>query len=106
MTAGDPVGTGIVGNLARPEGNVTGVDTAGADLTGKRVGVVCNPASLVRDPRRPGVRHHLVDVLKQAGVDVCRLFGPEHGLWSTAQDLIAVDGGYTTTANWPFKPAY
>lgn len=37
MTAGDPVGTGVVSNIARPEGNVTGVDTAAADLSGKRV---------------------------------------------------------------------
>lgn len=40
MTAGDPVGTGVVSNLARPEGNVTGVDTAGGDLSGKRVEVL------------------------------------------------------------------
>lgn len=64
-----------------------------ARLRGRRVAVLCNPSSLLRDPRHPGVRHHLVDVLRQAGVQIVRLFGPEHGLWSTAQDLIAVDGG-------------
>jgi uncharacterized protein YbbC (DUF1343 family) len=77
-----------------------------ASLRGKRVGVVCNPASLVRDPRRPGVRHHLVDVLKQAGVDVRRLFGPEHGLWSTAQDLIAVDGGFDAVFGQEVRTLY
>jgi putative ABC transport system substrate-binding protein len=40
ITAGDPVGTGVVGNLARPEGNITGVDNVGADLSGKRVEVL------------------------------------------------------------------
>jgi len=35
--AGDPVGTGLVGSLARPGGNVTGLSTLATDLTGKRL---------------------------------------------------------------------
>src|SRR5215469_15931534 len=35
--AGDPVGTGLVGSLARPGGNVTGLSTVATDLTGKRL---------------------------------------------------------------------
>jgi putative ABC transport system substrate-binding protein len=35
--AGDPVGTGLVENLARPEGNVTGLSAQGTDTTGKRL---------------------------------------------------------------------
>ena len=35
--AGDPVGTGIVASLARPGGNVTGLATLAADLSGKRL---------------------------------------------------------------------
>ncbi|HEV2430584.1 MAG TPA: ABC transporter substrate binding protein, partial [Burkholderiales bacterium] len=31
----DPVGTGLVGSLARPGGNVTGVTSGGADLSRK-----------------------------------------------------------------------
>ena len=62
-------------------------------LRGRRVAVVCNPSSLVRDERPPYRRHHLVDCMRRAGVNVVKLFGPEHGLWSTAQDLIAVDAG-------------
>jgi putative ABC transport system substrate-binding protein len=34
---GDPVGAGLVGNLARPGGNVTGLSNQSADLAGKRV---------------------------------------------------------------------
>jgi len=64
-----------------------------AQLAGQRVAVVCNPSSLVRSPRPPHPRQHLVDVLRAHQIDIVRLFGPEHGLWSTAQDLIAVDGG-------------
>jgi putative ABC transport system substrate-binding protein len=37
VTAGDPVGTGLVASLARPGGNVTGFSLVSADLAGKRV---------------------------------------------------------------------
>lgn len=37
MQAGDPVGMGIVDSMARPGGNITGVDGAGATLGAKRV---------------------------------------------------------------------
>ena len=36
-TAGDPVGTGIVANLARPGGNVTGLSSQSPDVAGKRL---------------------------------------------------------------------
>jgi len=35
--AGDPLGTGLVQNLARPGGNVTGLSAQGTDTTGKRL---------------------------------------------------------------------
>ena len=35
--AGDPVGTGLIANLARPGGNVTGVSAATAEVAGKSV---------------------------------------------------------------------
>jgi putative tryptophan/tyrosine transport system substrate-binding protein len=35
--AGDPVGTGLVGSLARPGGNVTGLSNQSADINGKRI---------------------------------------------------------------------
>jgi uncharacterized protein YbbC (DUF1343 family) len=62
-------------------------------LRGKRIGVVCNPSSLVRVAQPQLSRRHLVDVMVEQGLEIVRLFGPEHGLWSTAQDLIAVEGG-------------
>jgi putative ABC transport system substrate-binding protein len=37
ITAGDPVGNGLVPNLARPTGNVTGQSSLGPQLTGKRM---------------------------------------------------------------------
>lgn len=37
VAAGDPVGTGLVQNLARPEGNLTGLSSIAPDLEGKRL---------------------------------------------------------------------
>jgi putative tryptophan/tyrosine transport system substrate-binding protein len=37
ILASDPVGTGLVGSLARPGGNVTGLSTQATDLASKRV---------------------------------------------------------------------
>ncbi len=50
----------------------------GRPLLGKRVGLVAHAASVTADGR------HAVEVLRGAGVDVRRLFGPEHGLRSRA----------------------
>jgi len=36
----DPVGTGLVSSLARPGGNITGLSTMGADLSGKRLELI------------------------------------------------------------------
>ena len=55
-------------------------------LAGQRVGLCCNPTAVDRDLR------HAVELLPAAGVDVVRLFGPEHGVAATAQDMIGVDG--------------
>lgn len=56
-----------------------------APLRGRRVGLVCHPASV--DSRL----RHAADLLAAApGVTLAALFGPEHGLHGQAQDLIAV----------------
>jgi uncharacterized protein YbbC (DUF1343 family) len=47
-------------------------------LAGKRVGLISHAASVTADGR------HAIDVLRDAGVDVVRLFAPEHGLRSRA----------------------
>lgn len=68
----------------------TGLDVlraaAFAPLRGRRVGLVCHPASV--DCHLA----HAADLLASApGVTLAALFGPEHGLHGQAQDLIAVD---------------
>jgi uncharacterized protein YbbC (DUF1343 family) len=54
-------------------------------LRGRRVGVLCHPASVDRRLT------HVVDALVAASVDVVRLFGPEHGIRGEAQDMVGVD---------------
>ncbi len=57
-----------------------------APLHGRRVGLVCHPASVDSHLR------HAADLLATApGVELVALFGPEHGFAGTAQDLIGVN---------------
>jgi putative tryptophan/tyrosine transport system substrate-binding protein len=48
VLATDPVGAGIVSNLARPGGNITGMSVETADLAGKKVGLLREVAPLLR----------------------------------------------------------
>jgi uncharacterized protein YbbC (DUF1343 family) len=68
----------------------TGLDVLCAErlelLRGRRVGLLCHPASVARD------LVHAVDRLMAAGVRPTRLFGPEHGVRGEAQDMIGVPG--------------
>ena len=63
VAAGDPVGAGLVGSIAKPGGNVTGVSSAAAEVAGKglqiireilpsahRVAVLANPADPFSKP--------------------------------------------------------
>jgi uncharacterized protein YbbC (DUF1343 family) len=53
-------------------------------LRGRRVGVLCHPASVAADFT------HVVDRLIEVGVRPERLFGPEHGVRGEAQDMIGL----------------
>lgn len=56
-----------------------------APLRGLRVGLVTHPASVNRSLR------HAVELFAEApGVELAAVFGPEHGLLGTAQDLVGV----------------
>ncbi|MEP6653573.1 MAG: DUF1343 domain-containing protein [Myxococcales bacterium] len=70
----------------------TGLDVLSAAggsalLSGRRVGVLCHPASVAADLT------HVVDRLLQLGIRPVRLFGPEHGVRGEAQDMAGVEGG-------------
>lgn len=69
---------------------LTGLEVLLSDssrLKGARVGLCCNHTAVNRE------LDHALPLLRAAGVDVVRLFGPEHGLEATAQDMIAVGSG-------------
>ena len=66
----------------------------------KRLGLLINQASVTRD-LKPAFR-----ALKEIGLDVIRLFAPEHGLWGQAQDMESVDGGLDPIADIPVKSLY
>jgi putative tryptophan/tyrosine transport system substrate-binding protein len=59
VSGGDPIATGLVSNLSRPGGNITGVSFASVPLQPKRLGLlhelVPPPATIawLRDPRDP-----------------------------------------------------
>ena len=55
------------------------------ELRGRSVGLLVNPTSISAD------FDHAIEALRQAGLDIVRLFGPEHGVRADAQDMEAVD---------------
>ena len=52
VAAVDPVATGLVDSLARPDGNITGLATLQRDLNGKRLELLTEvvPGISLRDP--------------------------------------------------------
>jgi len=82
----------------------TGLDVLCADrldlLRGRRVGVLCHPASV------DGKLVHVVDRLVAAGVRPTRLFGPEHGVRGEAQDMIGVQDGKDSRTGIPVTSLY
>ncbi len=71
------------------------VSEEGAPLRGRRVGLLAHAASVTADGR------HAIDALRGAGVDVVRLFGPEHGLRGRAAAGEKVAGGFDAESGLP-----
>src|SRR5512142_1388638 len=69
-------------------------------LRGRRVGVLCHPASV--DSRL----RHVVDALRAASIEISRLFGPEHGIRGEAQDMIGVDSARDFRTGIPVVSLY
>jgi uncharacterized protein YbbC (DUF1343 family) len=82
----------------------TGLDVLCAErlelCRGRRVGVLCHPASVTGDLQ------HVVDRLIATGVRPTRLFGPEHGVRGEAQDMIGVEGGRDAQTGIPVVSLY
>jgi uncharacterized protein YbbC (DUF1343 family) len=67
---------------------------------GRRVGVLCHPASVTPD------LVHVVDRLIGAGIKPAHLFGPEHGVRGEAQDMVGVDGECDRRTGIPVTSLY
>lgn len=68
-------------------------------LKGRTVGLVVNHSSRVGG-------QHLIDTLRTAGVEVVRLFSPEHGLRGTAADGEIVQSGRDPVSGLPVVSLY
>ncbi len=69
-------------------------------LEGKRLGLVVHAASVTADGR------HAIDVLQERGLDVVRLFSPEHGLRGRAAAGEPVDSGVDPVSRLPVVSLY
>lgn len=86
---------------------LTGLDVLAGDgallrklLVGRRVGLLCHPASVAADLT------HAVDRFLQLGVRPTRLFGPEHGVRGDAQDMIGVPAAPDSRTGIPVSSLY
>jgi len=69
-------------------------------LKGRRVALLVNPTSITSQ------FVHAIDALQGAGVNVVRLFGPEHGVRGEAQDMEAVGEPYDPITGLPTVSLY
>ena len=60
-------------------------------LQGARIGVCCNHTAVTRG------LVHITTALRDAGLNIVRLFAPEHGVDALAQDMITVEDEGTIT---------
>ena len=72
----------------------------GAALKGKKVGLIAHAASVTSEG------HHAVDVLKRHGVEVVRIFSPEHGLQGRAAAGQKVESGKDPRSGLPLVSLY
>jgi uncharacterized protein YbbC (DUF1343 family) len=83
---------------------LTGLDVVMGEprelLGGRRVGVLCHPASVDR------TLTHIVERLRGLGVRMTRLFGPEHGVRGEAQDMVGVNGDVDPQSGIPVSSLY
>ena len=68
---------------------LTGLDRLNRDgwtnYANQRVALLCHPASVDRH------FEHITQSCARFEINVVRCFGPEHGIWADAQDMIGVE---------------
>ncbi len=70
-------------------------------VRGLRVGLIANPSSVTAD-----LEHAALALRARRGVRLVALFGPEHGIWANAQDLVEVADGYDERTRLPVRSLY
>ncbi len=68
-------------------------------LKGKRVAVMANPTTIIGNT-------HLVDSLQKLGVNIVKVFGPEHGFRGNASAGVAVDDEIDSATGIPLVSLY
>lgn len=112
VTAADPVRTGLVASLSRPEANVTGVSMVGATLEGKRLELLyrlvggAKPIGALLNPGYPVVKTQEAQLREAAsglGVDLLLAFAStETEIEAHAAAFAAKGVGAVLIANDPF----
>jgi uncharacterized protein YbbC (DUF1343 family) len=70
-------------------------------LRGARIGLIANPASVTAD-----LQHASLALKGSRAFRLTALFGPEHGVWANAQDLIEVEDSRDPATGLPVKSLY
>jgi uncharacterized protein YbbC (DUF1343 family) len=70
-------------------------------LRGQRLGLVANPTAVT-----PDLVHAVAHLTRLRGASLVALFGPEHGLWANAQDLVEVDDARDALTGLPVYSLY
>lgn len=96
---------GGAGPLARAQGELTlgaeRIDVIKRLIGDRRVGLVVNQTSIIEEPRV-----HLLDTLLAVGVDVRKVFAPEHGFRGTADAGQTVDDSRDARTGLPIISIY
>jgi putative ABC transport system substrate-binding protein len=88
VSLGDPVRTGLVNNLARPEGNVTGMSNMRAELAPKRLALLKETVPAIS---RVLVLTYLVDPIATLQVEGLKEAAPALGLTLLFRDIKAAE---------------
>jgi len=88
VALGDPVGTGIVGSLSRPGGNITGMSAMTSEVATKRLQLL---KEVVPGISRVLVLTYLVDAISPLQVKALREAAPSLGVTLQVRDIRAAD---------------
>jgi uncharacterized protein YbbC (DUF1343 family) len=75
--------------------------TSAGPLRGLKVGLIANPSAVTRD-----LTHASLALKASRQLRLVALFGPEHGIWADAQDLVEVEGGRDPATGLPVHSLY